>query len=234
MGLLLFAVGCMLSEAHLVRAFDPKANYWFNETLTVGKVELPSGVAIRTSDPAAQPHAYLILENQTETLLYVLSLGYKDVLVMATPDPNWKARVNIAHEVASYLVAPNRPAKLSVEALIDLDRNLVDRNVLTLTPPPTAVSIPTEQKSELLLVYNGQVIEVPFTIAYALNTNFDTGLEGANTLGTDNANAPATPPMEASPAHVVWNAVLAIGLVGAAILMIVWLVCRGKRHTGKQ
>jgi len=69
-------------------AFEPTMDYWFIETLTVSDVELPAGVEILVSNPSYQPRGFLILNNKTETLLYVLSLGYKDVLVMATPDPN--------------------------------------------------------------------------------------------------------------------------------------------------
>ena len=104
-----------------VNASEPSKDYWFIETLVLGDVKLPAGVVIRSSDPAASPRGYLDLENQTEAVLYVLSLNYKDVVVMKTPDPNYKNRLNAAHEVASYLVAPDRPARLGMEALTDLD-----------------------------------------------------------------------------------------------------------------
>lgn len=208
-------------------------DYWFTETLTEGRAELPVGVVVRTSDPAAQLRATLILENQTETLLFVMSLNYKDVLVMATPDPNWKARVNGAHEVASYLVAPDRPAYLNMEALTDLDKNLVDRNVLTIDPPPSDVPIPGAQSSELLLVYGEQVIEVPFTITYTLNTKFDNGTEAylnrmTNVQAPDSASATATQQAVAFTERVVRNNTLVIGLAGvAALLGVGWLTWRG-------
>jgi hypothetical protein len=213
-------------------AFEPTMDYWFIETLTVGDVELPAGVEILVSNPSYQPRGFLILNNQTETLLYVLSLGYKDVLVMATPDPDWKARVNGAHEVASYLVAPDKPAYLSMEALADLDPNLADRNVLTFGPPPIDVSIPAAQSSELLLVYGEQVIEVPFMLAYTLNTGFDNGT-GAylnwmmNAQATDVASATVTQQSEESTARVIRNNIMLIGLAGSAVVLITgWLVWR--------
>ncbi len=140
-------------------------------------VKLPAGVEILASSPTMQTRGYLVLKNQTETLLYVMSLGYKDVLVMAIPDPVWKARLSGAHEAASYLAALDQPAYLTIEALTDLDHNLVDRNVLSKASPPEDVSVPAAQASELLLVYGGQVIEVPFTITYLLNTHFGNGAE---------------------------------------------------------
>jgi hypothetical protein len=221
------------SGDHPAMACEPYPDYWFVETFKVEEVALPEGVEILASDPAAQERGYLSLNNQTETLLFVLSLSYKDVLVMETPDPNWKSRVNMAHEVASYLVVPDRPTILDMEKLTDLDRNLVDRNVLELNPPPADVVIPAAQHSELLLVSGEQVIEVPFTLTYTLNTNFESGADGCvqwplSVQSTDNANATATQQVEASAVRAARDTRLVIGLVGVTILMIVgWLVWRG-------
>ena len=235
-GMLLLVIGGMLSGALPVKAVEPNTDYWFLETLTVSDVDLPAGVVIPLSDQSAQPRASLVLENQTDTVLYVLSLNYKDVLLMQTPDPNWKSRVNMAHEVASYLVAPNRPANLDMEALTDLDRNLVDRNVLTFDPPPADLSIPAVQTSELLLVYGEQVILVPFMLTYGLNANFDngSGVElawKASVQATGNASASATREAEAYAARVGRNTTLVAGLMVAAVLLFTgWLVWRGKRR----
>jgi hypothetical protein len=217
-------------------AFEPIMDYWFIEKFTVEDAALPQGVTIHISDAAAQPRASLILENQTETPLFVMSLNYKDVLVMVTPDPNWKARVNGAHEVASYLVAPDRPASLNIEALTDLDRSLADRNVLTYDPPSANVIIPTAQSSELLLVYAGQVFEVPFKLEYALKTNFDNGSQVylqwlSNVQATDNASATATQRAVASAARMVRNNILIVGLGGVAVLFVAgWLAWKGLSH----
>jgi len=223
-------MGTMLLGVRSVWALEPSKDYWFNETFTVGDVELPAGVVIRPSDPKVQPRGFLVLENQTKTLLFVLSLGYKDVLVMKTPDPNYKNRVNGAHEVASYLVAPDRPANLGMEALTDLGRDLEDRNVLSFDPPPENVPIPAAQSSELLLVYGDQVLIIPFTVSYALNTNFDNGSEAdqtriANTQATNIATA--TQEAGTSGASGMKNNVITIGLVGATILIIAgWWIWR--------
>ena len=233
-GMLLLVMGAMLLGASPVRALEPSQDYWFIETLTVGDVELPAGVVIRASDPKVQPRGFLTLENQTETLLYVLSLGYKDVLVIKTPDPNYKNRVNGAHEVASYLVAPDRPANLGMEALTDLDRDLEDRNMLSFDPPPANVPIPAAQSSELLLVYDDQVLVVPFTVSYALNTNFDNGLQADQARITNTqAIVIATATQEAgiSGAPGMKNNVITIGLAGVIILIIAaWVVRRRLSH----
>lgn len=227
--LLLVAVG-MLSGARPASALESGKAYWFVETLSVNEVALPAGVVIRTSDPASSPRGSLILENQSETLLFVLALNYKDALVMATPDPDWKARMNLAHEVASYLATSTRPAYLDMPALTDLDPHLVDRNVLALDPPPADVVIPAAQKSELLLVYDMQVFQVPFTVSYALNTGFHNASQTptqwlAQAQVTDGARAAATQQARAAAERAQTNKMIVLGLAGlAAILIIVLLV----------
>jgi hypothetical protein len=228
--MLLLMIGAIQSGASSATGFTPAMDYWFIETLKVGDVELPAGVDIIASNPSMQTRGYMLLNNRTETLLYVMSLGYKDGLVMATPDPIWKARVSGAHEAASYLAALDRPAYLTIEALTDLDHNLVDRNVLSNDPPPEDVSVPAAQKSELLLVYGGQVIEVPFTLAYLPNTHFGNGLEAdknsmANIQATENARVTATRQAQVSAVVRMRNDVLLVGLAGTAVLLIaIWLV----------
>jgi hypothetical protein len=219
-------------------AAEPGMDYWFTETFTLGDLVLPAGVVIRTSDPAAQPRGTLTLENQTDTLLFVLSLRYKDVLVMVTPDPNWKARVDGANEVASYTVAPNHPVYLVMEALTDLDPKLVDRNVLSFDSPPTDLSIPGAQSSELLLVYAEQVIEVPFTLTYARNPNFNHASEAylpyiTNTRATS-ASVTTAQPAEGSASQMARTIPWIGGLVGVAVLLSAgWLVWNGLAHRKK-
>lgn len=223
----------MQSGPPRARASEPIKDYWFIETLMAGAVRLPEGVEILPSNSSSQPRGSIVLKNQTETLLFVMSLRYKDVLVMATPDPGWKGWVNGAHEAASYLVTPDRPADLNIEALADLDPNLLDCNVLSSDPPPPDVSIPAAQSSELLLVYGEQVLEVPFMLSYTINTNFNNGLAAQlnwmpNVQAADNASATATQPADTSAAQVLRNSIMVVGLVGLAGLLIAgWLVWRG-------
>jgi hypothetical protein len=211
---------------------------WYIETITLDNVELPEGISIHPCSPDDETQGCLYLENKNETILYIMSLNYKDILVMLTPDPNWKSRVNMAHEAASYLVSSSRPLYLNMDALTDLDSNLVDKNVLTFDPPSENVPIPNAQSSELLLVYDGQVIEVPFKVSYALNKDFGHSAE-AYQASTENAPAKqitsvaATPQAVASEALGERSTVIVIGLVGMAALFAAgWLVWRmvGRRN----
>jgi hypothetical protein len=238
-GVRLFQVGSflvltvgMLFSAHLVRACIPGMDDGYIVTITVDNVELPEGILIHPCPADIGTQGCLKLENSTETILYIMSLNYKDILVMQTPDPNWKSRVGMAHEAASYLVSSNRPLYLNMDALSDLDSNLVDQKVLIINPPPGNATIPNAQNSELLLVYDGQVIEVPFTVSYALNEDFDNGSEAfttstKNVLVTEIASATATQPAVASEAQLGRSSEILIGLVGAVALFTTgWLVWR--------
>jgi len=231
-GKLFLLTGTIYLGALPARAFEPMMNYLYIETLVVSDVDLPPGVALRVSDPAIEMRAILTLENQTDTLLFVLSLNYKDVLVMVTPDPDWKSRVTMAHEVASYLVVPTRLVYLNMEALTDLDQHLLDHNILIFSPPAEDTIIPAPQSSELLLVYGEQVLLVPFTLTYTLNTHFDDGSQAyeqwmAYTQATDDARVAATQQSKASAAQAQSNNMIVIGLASLAILLIGgWLVWR--------
>jgi len=208
-------------------------NYLFIETLVVQDVVLPPGVIIRVSDTATQPQIVLVIENQTETMLFVLSLSYKDVLVMEPPDPDWKNRINLAHEVASYLAAPTRSVYLNMAALTDLDQNLVDHNEMIFSPPAADTAIPAPQKSELLLVYGEQVLLVPFTLSYSLNTHYDDGSQAyeqwmAYTQATDDARTSATQQALKSASQARTSNMTVIGLLGfTALAIVTWLVWRG-------
>jgi hypothetical protein len=228
-GLFLMGLGGMFFGARLVWASDPGMDDGYIVTITLDDVELPEGISIHPCPPDVEAQGCLKLENSTETILYIMSLNYKDILVMQTPDPNWKSRVGMAHEVASYLVSPSRPLYLNMDALTDLDRNLVDKSELAFDPPPENVTIPNAQSSELLLVYDGQVIEVPFTVSYELYKDFYNGSEAfttstENALVTEIAGVIATPYTVASEAQEERSAVILIGLVGLSALFVVgWL-----------
>ena len=225
-------LGGMLFSARLVRASEPGMDEWYIETITVDSVPLPEGIGIHPCPPEVETQGCLKLANNTETILYIMSLNYKDILVMQTPDPKWKLRVNMAHEAASYLVSSSRPLYLNMDALTDLDGNLLDKNVQAVNPPPESVSIPSPQSSELLLVYDGQVIEVPFTVSYVLNKDFGHG-SGASQVSTENvpateiASATVTPQAVVSQALAERSTVIMIGLVGVAALFVAgWLAWR--------
>jgi hypothetical protein len=230
--LLLILVGAQLS-VHQVGASQTQTDYWYVETLKLGDVELPEGVEIMASDPSVQPRGMLTLNNQSSAPLYVMSLNYKDVLVMTTPDPNWKNRVNGAHEAASYLAAPGRTVTLDMVALSDLDKRLVDRNVFSNDPPPESLPVPAAQSSELLLVYREQVIEVPFTLTYSHNSNFDNKVEGyeqpvMNAQAAGDANSTEQEPAGSAS----WGITLLIGLGGVTFLAVSgWLIWKRLRRS---
>jgi hypothetical protein len=217
-------------------AFEPPKNYWYIETLKVEAAALPAGIEIVPSDPATEPRGYLTLTNSNQQLVYVMSLGYKDVLVMATPDAKWQRRVNGAQEAASYLAAPNRPAHLSIESLVSLDQDLKDQNVLSSIPPPQDTPIPTPQSSELLLVYNGQVIEVPFTLTYSLNTGFTDGEQPtsvATPTGEAAQNGSLAPKTVVTEDSLFGIPPLAAGIIGAGAIVLIgvlaWRLLRRSR-----
>jgi hypothetical protein len=232
LGIFLTVMGGMLFGARLVRASEPGMDDGYIETITVDNVELPEGVSIHACPPDIETQGCLTLENSTETILYIMSLNYKDILVMQTPDPNWKSRVGMAHEAASYFVSSNRPLYLTMDALSDLDSNLVDQKALTFKPPPDNATIPNVQSSELLLVYDGQVIEVPFTVSYELTEDFEKGSEAYKTSTEkipliENTRATVTQPAVVSDAQVESSTVIVIGLAGVAALFVAgWLAWR--------
>jgi hypothetical protein len=220
----LLLVLVILNDMTWAKAVEPRMDYWYIETLKLDGVELPAGVVISASDPTMQPRANFVLENQNATPVYVMSLNYKDVLVMTTPDPNWKRRVDGAHEAASYLAAPGRTVTLDMVSLSDLDKRLVDRNVLSSDPPPENLPVPAAQSSELLLVYREQVIEVPFSLSYSLNTNFGNGAaayaESSPTIQATGATTATPTPHGRTAVEWIMNEKWLICGSLAAILMI--------------
>lgn len=221
------------SGAQPVSAVEPSFDYWFVETITLDEVDLPKGVTMYAVNPDAEPRANLVLENRTETPLYVLSLSYQDVLIMEKPDLNWKDRVRLAHEVASYLVSPTRPVYLDVESLVDLDSNLVDQNVLRYDRPPVDLAVPAPQSSYLLLVYAEQVLIAPFSISYEINANYDNDSRSYqfwvdSTQATESAKATATQQAEIVATQPARNITPFIGVGAVAVLfLIIWMVWRG-------
>jgi len=229
-------------------ACEPVPDYWFQETVEFAKVSLPDGfylyeqgmplpeppphgIWLSAADPAQTARTFISLVNQNEEPIFVLSLRYRDVLVMETPDPNWERRVDMAHEVASYLaVAGTRQIlSLEMETLIDLDPALQDPNVLDISPPDPNLTIPSSQSSELLLVYQHQVIVVPFSITYRLNENFDNG-RCEEWWASANATAAAdstTSQQVVQADQARQNNTLAFGLLALALIgLLFWLFTR--------
>jgi hypothetical protein len=175
-------------------ACEPHPDYWFAETVTLdaaglppgfylyaaqsGSAEnLPEGVWLFANNTANAARSTIYIVNRTPTPLYIMSLQYRDRLVMETPDPDWKTRLSMAHEVASYLVRPDlgEALLLDLAALRDLDASLSDPNVSSYNPPASDALLPDPQRSELLLVWGEQVVVAPFTITYQINQHYNNG-----------------------------------------------------------
>lgn len=226
----IYLLMCLFLSAlsfHPALACEPVKDFWYAEVFSLAPLTLPEGIVISPSDPQQLPCGWIAIYNQNEQPLFVMSLGYRDKLVLtSTPDPDYPARLRLAHEVASYTVGGRRPAlMLEMPALTDLDHSLQDRNVMDYTRPDTStLEIPASQSSELLLVYNEQVIQVPFTLSYQINQHFNPNTCSQGPAGP----AQATPP-PATVTHT--DKYFALGLlVGFLIALgiISWMM-RGRK-----
>ncbi len=236
---LVFSSVCMLGMLLTARGgaaqtqTQTPAQAWFSETITLGEVNLPAGLQVSAS-ASPDGRAYLSISNQTSTALFILSLTYKDTLVMVTPDPLWKERVGMAHEVASFLVKAQAARLLAVDALADLDPALKDNNVVSSSPPPAGTAIPAAQASELLLVYAGQVYEVPFTVTYRLNPRLENASPGLNQAQVSTQASPTAKMIQETAQPLAWveqYPSLWVGLLFGALLGVsLWLVWRIKRR----
>ena len=95
--------------SHTATADESPPDYWYIETVTLDAAGLPSdfhvfsgnaspeqvgeGVWLTTSNPAKSPRAAIYLINHSPQPIYVMSLEYRDRLVMSTPDQSYDARV---------------------------------------------------------------------------------------------------------------------------------------------
>lgn len=194
-GSLMFFCGLLVGlPVKPVIACEPTPDNWYVEMVTLdasglapdfhvyrydgsNPEQLSEGVWLTTNDPSSSRRAIIYLINRSQEAVYVLSLVYRDRLIMETPDENYEARVRMAHEVASYLVRPDTGEVLALvwEAMMDLDHSLVEVNRPTFDHPPADIVPPDPQHSELLLVYGERVVVLPFTISYSVNQDFDIG-----------------------------------------------------------
>jgi hypothetical protein len=241
----IFLILCMLLAGlgtPPAMAYAAAPDYWFVETVRLDSSELPSdfhvfngeanpeqvgeGIWLTTNNPAESSRAAIYLINHSNLPIYVMSLEYRDRLVMATPDENYEARVRVAHEAASYLVRPDSGEvfELNWEALMDLDASLTDLNQATAQPPPADITPPAALQSELLLVYGDQVVLLPFSIHYSVNQNF----EGDEVSPTSAAEITAVPLDEGVPGAGAKVLLVTAG-TGLSVL-IGWLVWRWRKR----
>lgn len=225
------------------QAFEPDPDFWYIETVTLDEASLPpdfhvfngegtveqlsEGVWLSTNRPETSLLAMIYLINRSDEAVYILSLEYRDRLIMETPDAAYEARLRGAHEVASYLVRPNsgETFALTWEALKDLDDSLKDLNPPTFNPQPSDLTPPEAQHSELLMVYGEQVVLLPFTISYAINANY----EIEEYLGPAGVPEPTGAPEEKKGFDNPGTFVGVVGGIGLAAL-ITWLVWRRRNE----
>lgn len=221
-------------------ACEPFPDNWYVETVTLDTSNLPSDFHVYTSESSPEQlaegvwlstnnlntslRAMIYLINRSETPIYVLSLQYRDRLVMETPDENYAARLRMAHEVASYLVRPGSGEMFALEwaALMDLDHSLIDLNQATFDAPPADITPPPAQQSELLMVYGERVVLLPFTISYAVNQNFRSN---DCSPGASGAPDPTLVPVDDRGFGTGMTTVLVLAGIGL-IAVIAWLLWR--------
>ncbi|OGO68911.1 MAG: hypothetical protein A2Z49_05530 [Chloroflexi bacterium RBG_19FT_COMBO_56_12] len=231
--------------AQQVMACEPFPDNWYIETVTLDTSGLPAdfhiysdvdsspeqlseGVWLTTNNPASSRRAMIYLINRSKTPVYIMSLEYRDRLVMATPDANFAARVKMAHEAASFLVRPNSGEVFTLEweALMDVDHSLIDPNLPRFEYPPADTAPPAAQHSDLLMVYGDQVILLPFTISYSVNKDFNIDDCGGSPMS-------APQPTFVQAADNEPGAGKVIVLVSGGIILIIgsaWLVWRWRSH----
>jgi hypothetical protein len=192
---ILFLVLTMLTLTSACEAGPPPPIPWFTEHMEIEPVVLPKGVDVQVvlrNDPGAI-HDFLVVTNTTPTPLYLTGEQWTGNTTFAGPvlkivsgqgfywgpifdNPNSPARMGWKPE--NYYGRPD-----AVWLSIDANRlEGVDSTILKLEPRnqyeygghsrPENVDIPGPQTVLLPLFYGEQVINVPLTISYTLNTEY--------------------------------------------------------------
>ncbi len=178
----------LLTTARPAEACEPWPDYWFVETFAIESGEWPETIIVAVN-PESAVRGYLSIENNSATPLYILPREARQNII-ATEEPIFAGEGMLAEEsaaeeyllsdivpgLAAYILTAGQYASLtiSIEELPSLDPRLEDRNVLDFTRPGF-VEMPAGQRSKLLLVDDGELYEVTFTISYKLNPNFAPG-----------------------------------------------------------
>ena len=158
--LFIFCLPAMPAEA-----CEPYPEYWFTETITFTVPALLENISIYATDPGVTPRAAFWLYNPNEDVLYIIPKKDSEQVDTGALSPT-------SAEAMAWITvnAQNSPVMLEIEQLVALDSGLQDPNPVNMSrPAPEAIQIPAAQHSELFLVYQDQVITVPFTITYAIN-----------------------------------------------------------------
>jgi hypothetical protein len=217
----------------------PQPDYWFLEVFHLGEVDLPAGVSVSTS-PRGSARGYLKINNAADSPLYVLpNSARQSIIETAEPQIGDEDLLEGEYEVEQFVLLERVPElavytvddtqesglRLDIQKLGVLESGLVDRNVLE-SSRPSFVILPPAQRLKLLLVFDGTLYEIPYTLSYQLNEGYapkvcpqmDVAIKQTESPGFD-----ATPESPLSPILNSSTLVFAIMLV-AALVIAVWIV----------
>lgn len=230
----------LLTTARLAEACEPWPDHWFVEILAIESGEWPAAIKVAVN-PESAVRGCLAIENNSAIPLYILPRQARQNIIV-TKEPIFAGEEMLAEEsaaeenllpdrvpgLAAYILSAGQYASLniSIEELLILDPRLEDRNVLDFTRPGF-VEMPASQRSELLLVYDGELYEVTFTISYKLKPNFAPGTCGQG----DEEATQAAESARTNASAVSTGSDLVVGIILTLVCGILgWLIWRARRQ----
>ena len=148
-----------------VFACEPYPEYWFIETITFTAQSLPENVSLYATDPNRTPRAAFWIYNTNQDPVFILPRTSLEQIDDSNISPNSVEKLSM-----EMVNAQNSPIVLEMDRLIVLDDDLEDPNPVNMNRPASeTLSIPEPQYSELVLVYQAQIITAPFTVTYSIN-----------------------------------------------------------------
>jgi hypothetical protein len=172
-----------IAPSQSAQTCEPQPDTWFIEIFNISSMLLPENVSIELS-PRDSSTGYLLIQNNSEIPLYVLPQDARTaILVTAEPEiaedglaaeniPQEILLVDLAPELAAFVITQGTPLQLGVENLPGLVPYIETRNISDFRRP-SLVYLPVTQRGEFHLIYNDQLFTVQFSISYALNENFN-------------------------------------------------------------
>jgi len=175
-------LGIILSQSPSAKACVPRPDYWFAERYQFGPVELPESIVLVQSPPDVAQGNYQII-NRSDLPIYILPMDARPSLV-ATTEPSVTGEglsdeesieeillLDQAPGFATFIIETGEMLQLDNQNFTELIPYIEERNILEYSRPHF-VYLPITQRGEFLMVFDDQLITVPFTISYALNENF--------------------------------------------------------------
>ncbi len=179
---IIFLSVMFLSRTLIVQACEPLPDYWFAERYEFGPVNLPETIDLVQSPPDVA-QGYFQISNHSDSPLYVLPMDSRASLVV-TAEPSITGEgltqeqtteeillIERAPDLATFVIEAGKIFTLDNESFPTLVPYIEERNVLDFSRP-AFFFLPITQRGEFLLVFDDQLITVPFTISYAINENF--------------------------------------------------------------